>query len=97
MRQTMAKWEKSAFCGGGARSTFHSGWGASSMVASRSDRRKSTYQGLVGMSLDRPADPFLGTTIHPVRSQPIVEPRPAPSENGGIDDEAIQAGSPDVP
>jgi hypothetical protein len=92
MRQTVAKLEKSALCGGGARSTPH-GWGASSMVASRGVRRKPTYQGLAGMSLDDPADPFLGATLYSFRTQPLVEPRPAASENGEIDDEAIQASS----
>jgi hypothetical protein len=92
MRQIMAKLEKSGLCGGGARSTPQ-GWGASSMAASRSVRRKPTYQGLAGMSLDYPDDPSLGATFHSFRSQPLTEPRPAASENGEIDDEAIQASS----
>jgi hypothetical protein len=92
MRQIMAKLDKSALCGGGARSTPH-GWGASTTVASRCARWKTTYQGLVGMSLDEPVDPFPGTTFHSFRSQ-LAQPRPAPTENGEIDDEAIQAGSP---
>jgi hypothetical protein len=90
MRQTMAKLEKSGLCGGGARSTPH-GWGASSMVASRSVRRKPTNQGLAGMSLDDPTDPSFEATLHTFQSQPLAEPRPAASENGEIDDEAIQA------
>ena len=91
MRQTVEKLEKSALCGGGARSTPHPGWGVSSTRASGSVSWKSTYQGLGGMSLDDPADPFLGTTIHSIRSQPTAEARPAPPENGGMDDEAIEA------
>jgi hypothetical protein len=99
MRQTVAKLEKSALCGGGARSTREPGWGAVPRVASRSIRRKPTYQGLVGMSLDDPAYPYFEPTIRSFRSQPLVAPRPAPSENGENDDEAIKDGSsgpPDV-
>jgi hypothetical protein len=90
MRQTVAKFEKSALCGGGARSTPHPGWGAFSTVASRSVRRKPTYLGLAGMSLDDPADRYFGATILLFRSQPLVEPRQTPSSNGEINDEAIQ-------
>jgi hypothetical protein len=99
MRQTVAKLEKSALCGGGARSTPHPGWGAFSTVASRSVRRKPTYLGLAGMTLDYPADRNFGATTPSIRSRPLVEPRRAPASKGEIDHEAIEHGSsghPDV-
>jgi hypothetical protein len=90
MRQTVAKWQKSALCGGGARSTPHPGWGASSRAVSRSVGRKPAYQGLAGVSLDEAAGAYLGATSHTFRSQP-QQPRPSASMNGEIEDEAIQA------
>ena len=92
MRQIVAKLGKSALCADGARSTPR-GWGASSTLASRCTRRKPTYQGLVGMSLDEPTDPFPGKTLDSLRTRRLAQPRPAASEKGEIDDEASETGS----